>query len=211
MHHPVLLLLLLAVGDAPQLADEPQFLGRTREQWIAMLESGDRRHRTYSAWAIAEFAVEQTDAQNAMVWLNELLILTESTTGFAVRYWGAVGLGRAASKLDSDHPARVKAVEVLQQLLTDTSLGVRLAAAEWLGRLGRTRRALPVLVSAMSNSEEAVRVQAVAALEQWGPAARPAIETLRAATKDSSEYVKRISTRALQRLEEQAPVPQQSP
>lgn len=203
MQTPLMVLMLLVAGDGTMAADQPQFLGRTREQWIGVLESGDRRNRAYAAWALAEFAVRETDDQNAMVWLNELLILCESPS-LSVRYWGVVGLGRAAGKLEATHPARTKAIEVLQQLLADASPGVRLSAAEWVGPLGRSRRALPILVQAMSDENEATRVQAVSALERWGEAARPAIGTLRAATNDSSEYVKRISTRALQRLDDQS-------
>jgi len=197
-------LLLVAASEIAATADEPQFLGRTREQWIGQLESTDRRQRTHAAWAMSEFAVEQTNPEDAMLWLNELLILGESP-GLSVRYWGVIGLGRLAGKLDAAHPAHVKAVEALQHALADASPGVRIAAAEWLGLVGGSRKALPVLVEAMSHEQETVRVQAVSALEHWGEAARPALSTLRSATSDPSEYVKRISTRTLERLDGKSP------
>ena len=55
--------------------------------------------------------------------------------------------------------------------------------------------------AAMSDPQDAVRIQAIAALEKLGESARPGEATLRAATTDSSEYVKRISTRALIKLD----------
>ena len=89
----------------------------------------------------------------------------------------------------------------MQKLLADQAPAPRIAAAESLGLLGDADRALPVLVAAMSDPQDAVRIQAVAALEKLGEAARPAETTLRAATSDSSEYVKRIGARALLKLD----------
>jgi HEAT repeat protein len=54
----------------------------------------------------------------------------------------------------------------------------------------------------MESPQESVRIQAVAALAKLGPAARQAVATLTAATTDPSEYVKRISSRALAQLGE---------
>jgi HEAT repeat protein len=89
----------------------------------------------------------------------------------------------------------------LTPLLDDKAAAPRLAAAAAIGQLGQAGKALPVLVAAMKDPQDATRIQAVAALELLGAAARPAEPTLRAATTDSSEYVKRISARALEKLQ----------
>src|SRR5205085_9948977 len=73
----------------------------------------------------------------------------------------------------------------------------RVAAAEALCLLGQAEKALPVIVAAMGDPQDSVRIQAVGALEKIGPAARPAIGTLQKAATDPSEYVKRISERSL--------------
>ncbi|MCI0359153.1 MAG: HEAT repeat domain-containing protein [Planctomycetaceae bacterium] len=187
--------------SGPASAQEPQFLGRTRMQWIDALESGQRRQRGHAAWAIQEFAIQQLASDNALLWLNELLLLTESHSSPSARYWGTFGLGRLIGKLEGNVPARVKALESLPRLLQDTSPAVRIAAADALRQSTDRAAALAVLVESLSHPQDAVRIQAAAALERWGEAARPAAARLEQATSDPSEYVKRIATRTLARLE----------
>ena len=192
-----------AIAQMPP-AQEPQFLGRTRQQWIDQLESGLRGQRSHAAWAIQEFAAQEVNSQNAIVWLNELLLLSESASPSA-RYWGVLGLGRMIDRLDARAPARIKALEALPRLLKDPSSAVRIAAADALLPAKDNAAALAVLVESMSHPQDAVRIQAVAALERWGQSARPAAQTLRQATTDPSEYVKRISTRAVAKLDGKTP------
>jgi HEAT repeat protein len=181
-------------------ADEPQFLGRTRPQWVAQLESGDRRQHRHSAWAISQMATEQATDGSAMLWLNELCLLTEHAHS-SVRFWGAVGLGQFMQKLAAEHTARSKAKEALANLLEDDAAGPRLAAAEVLCQAGDVQRGLPALVAAMTHPQDAVRIQAATALERLGERARPAMATLKAANSDSSQYVQRLAARALANLE----------
>jgi HEAT repeat protein len=191
--------LIWMLTAAAALAQEPQFLGRTRQQWVERLDTGVRGQRTYAAWAISQLALQEAGPKNAMLWLNELCLLAENGS-YSVRYYGATGIGALLQKLEPSHPARATAMAALADLLRDVSPGVRLAAAEGLALAGQTKRALPVLVEGMSHPQDAIRIQAVAALEKIGEQARPAEATLQKATTDSSEYVKRISTRALAKL-----------
>jgi hypothetical protein len=101
---------LITIGQTT--GEEPQFLGRTREQWAEQLESGQRRQRSHAAWAIQEFAATQVDSENHLIWLNELLLLSESNSP-SVRYWGTVGLGRFISRQEPGSPLRSKAPEAL--------------------------------------------------------------------------------------------------
>lgn len=195
-----LLAICLAAGClASAVAEEPRFAGRTREQWVAVLDSGNRRQRNHAAWALSQFAVQEAGPQNTMLWLNELYILIESDSA-SVRYWGLIGLGQFLTKIDASHPARATAVQVLAASLKDRSPGARLAAAEALGRAGQSAKALPVLVEALKDPQDAIRIQAAMALENLGEAARPALPELNAATSDTSEYVKRISSRTVGKL-----------
>src|SRR5687768_3876967 len=122
---------LVAVWSAGLLAEEARFAGRTREEWVAVLDSGSRRQRTHAAWALSQFAAQQAGPQNTMLWLNELYLLVESDSP-SVRYWGLNGLGQFLTKIDPAHPARATAVQVLADSLKDKSPGARLAAAEAL-------------------------------------------------------------------------------
>jgi HEAT repeat protein len=193
---------LITIGIAS--GDEPQFLGRTREQWAEQLESGQRRQRSHAAWAIQEFAATQVNSENHLIWLNELLLLSESNSP-SVRYWGTVGLGRFISKQEPASALRSKAPVALSRLLKDLSPAVRIAAADALLLAPDKAAALAVLVESLSHPQDAVRIQAITALERWGEAARPAVASLRKATADSSEYVKRIATRALAKLDGTSP------
>lgn len=188
---------------APQFdyAAEPQLLGRTRDQWLADLDpSADRRRRSLAAWSIAEMAVQHADGPDKLGWLNELLLLCEDESG-TIRYWALAGVSRFAKKLPADHAGRKTAEQVFADSLNDSSLACRIIAAEGLAQLGATEKGLPVLIGALASPQEAARIQAVSALERLGPAARPAEQALQAAATDSSEYVKRISTRAIAKLQ----------
>jgi HEAT repeat protein len=192
---------LAAVCVTRAVAEEHRFAGRTREEWVGELDSGNRRQRSHAAWALSQFAVQEAGPQNTMVWLNELYLLVESDSP-SVRYWGLVGLGQFLPKLAANHPARATAVQVLATSLKDQSPGARLAAAEALARAGQTSTALPVLVAALKDPQEATRIQAAMALENLGESARAALPEIKAATSDVSEYVKRISLRTVGKLEQ---------
>jgi HEAT repeat protein len=113
-----------------------------------------------------------------------------------------LGLGRFVAQTQVGQAERTTARAALEAALKDETSGARLAAAEALALAGEPNKGLPVLIEAMESPQESVRIQAVAALAKLGPAARPALATLKAATTDSSEYVKRISSRALAQLGE---------
>lgn len=191
--------LSFAGQPVPARADEPQYVGRTRQQWVAEYDAGGEQQRSHAAWALSQFAVQQAGAADSMLWLNQLIQLVESNSS-TVRYWGLTGLGQFLGKLDADHPACASALAVLQDSLKDTSASARVVAAEALARSGRPQAALPVLVEAMQHPQESVRIQATSALASLGEAARPALPTLQRATTDDSEYVKRIAARTIARL-----------
>jgi HEAT repeat protein len=184
-------------------ADEPQFLGRTRKDWVKELDkSSNRRRRTHAAWGIAEMAIREAKPSDTMVWLNELLLLCEDESP-AVRYWGQMGLARFIAGLPADHPARPPTARLLSDAVTDSAIAVRLVAAETLVTFGPADQGLGVLVEALEHPQESVRIAAIAALQRLGPAARPAEADIRKATTDSSEYVKRISTRLVEQFDAQ--------
>jgi HEAT repeat protein len=183
----IILSTLIGVATAQET-----FLGRSVDDWKKQGGASDAQERILAAWAIAQVAGNSAN----QVSTADLAKLT-SDADPTVRYWGVLGLSSQATQ--SKDPAA--AVAVLEPLLIDKAPGPRIAAAQALGLLGRTDKSLPVLVAAMSEPQESVRIQAVAALEKLGPAARPAADTLQKARSDTSEYVKRISERAAARLE----------
>lgn len=118
----------------------------------------------------------------------------------SVRYWAAVGLHTVC--LDSGTVER--AASALKKHLDDPSPIARIASAEALCDWGHEAEALPVLIEAMQDKSDTVRLNAVIALGHIGEKARPALPQLRAATEDSFGYVTRVVKYVLQRLEQTA-------
>jgi HEAT repeat protein len=105
----------------------------------------------------------------------------------AVRYWGAIGL-RAAAKGGEDP---------LRKALEDSSVSVRIAAADALSRLGRLDEALPALARALKDENEWARHHAATVLDSLGAKADPVRDAVRAAAGDKNDYVKRVIQHAL--------------
>jgi HEAT repeat protein len=189
----------LLLSQAQGSHADDTFLGRSLDQWSAAFTSSEGQQRVHAAWAIAQFTARSAGGPKDQGHLAELVKLAGNGDA-TVRYWGVQGLDAYAQRLGANDAGQTAVVNTLQPLLADKSPAPRIAAACALGALGKTEKALPVLVAAMSDPHDAVRIQAVAALERLGTAARPAQDTLKVATSDSSEYVKRISERALSQL-----------
>jgi len=195
----IIFCLLLAWPTQLGYADDT-FLGRSADQWSDALTASKGQERIHAAWAIAQLASRSADGPNGHVYFAELVKLI-SDSDPTVRYWGVQGLGWYGERVGKQGGGQSVVANTLRPLLTDKSPAPRIAAAEQLGVLGHADQALPTLVNAMSDPQESVRIQAAAAFEKLGPSARPALETIRRGTSDSSEYVKRITERALARLE----------
>jgi len=89
-----------------------------------------------------------------------------------VRYWGAVGCSALEDKAEP-------AVDRLERALRDESPAVRIAAAEALAKLGRTKAALSALQEALEHKNIFVALYAVDAVYNIGEAATPALESKR--------------------------------
>lgn len=175
------------------------FLGRSVEQWSATLANGKGQERVEAAWALAQIAGREAGSAGDHIQFAELVKLI-SDSDPSVRYWGVLGLAGYARPLKASDSGRGAALNTLAPLLDDKAPAPRIVAAAALGQLGQTEKALPILVAALSDPQEATRIQAIAALEQLGPAAKPVEQAIQGATSDSSEYVKRISERAIKKL-----------
>jgi HEAT repeat protein len=189
-----LMSICLLVCDVTASAQD-KFLGRTASEWNQELSSSNSQTRIHAAWAIAQFA-----GQTASVDHLPALIHLSKDGDPTIRYWGATGLGLYGKAMKDNSNKIAPVIDALQPLLNDASAAPRLAAAGSIASVGKPDLALPVLVAAMDDPQESVRIQAVSALEKMGPAARPALPTLQIAASDSSEYVKRISERSLASL-----------
>lgn len=112
----------------------------------------------------------------------------------AYRYWSLVNLHRQGLLIELDRP-------VLATLLSESSPTIQIAASSALVYAGEMDSALPVLMRNLGHPSQSVRLHAAIALRDLGKDALPALDALKAATKDSWTYVARVSLDAVAALE----------
>ena len=103
--------------------------------------------------------------------------------------------GRELKKADTRNASVLRDV-----IYRESPLPMKLTAARWLSEVEDPTPHLKLLVEALSHPQATVQLQAITALADLGEKARPVIEDIRKATK-GSEYVARVSQRALKSLE----------
>ncbi len=109
----------------------------------------------------------------------------------AIRYWGATGIGNIGKDA-------VSAENKMQAALDDESISVKVAASRALCFMGKSEKALPVLIRALRGEDTWGRLQAAIVLDSIGEKARPAEEALKEAlTGQPSKYITRVANRAL--------------
>ncbi len=85
--------------------------------------------------------------------------------------------------------------------MKDPAAIVHIAAAHALCDWGEEKEALPVLAEALKGKTDKARLFAIIAVNKIGEKARPALPQIKAALKDSDNYVKRVARTTLTRLE----------
>jgi len=108
-----------------------------------------------------------------------------------IRYWTMIGIGNIG--VDA-----LSAQGQVTRTLRDGSVCVRVAAARALCRMNKPDRALPVLITALDDTNQWARLQAAIVLDSIGEMARPAEGALkRALTGQPNKYITRVANRAL--------------
>lgn len=199
--------------EVRNLAKDPKHqetLGRMRFQLISWTQSTSDAHLlpepllkdTYPIRKTQEHAQPSLDrflaaARSANTEEQEMfedLLRTVAEPAYrdpAVRWWVMMGCGNV------DERAR-PALDTIREALKDESRPVRIAAARALDRLGHTDEALPVLVEALTNDNEYTRLWAITVLDEMDDRARPALDAIRAATKNQpNKYITGVAQKAL--------------
>jgi len=133
----------------------------------ATAEAGGHARETAAAArydAILAAAWDVADQPAAAPWQERL-----AASDPAVRFWAVQGIGWGASR------EAAAAAPMLEPVLTDPDLVVRVAAAWWLAKLtaGKHRPALDTLAAALGKADREVRQQILVGIDQLGDAARP--------------------------------------
>ncbi|UCH64013.1 MAG: sulfatase-like hydrolase/transferase, partial [Fidelibacterota bacterium] len=160
----------------------------TRPHWRDQLDATDLQEHL--------LAIKALDGQNPTRVIPAYFEALEDKDA-PVRYWAVVGLHNTCKDAGTINKARI-ALHGL--MIGDTSQSVRVAAAHALCDWGWEDQALPVLVDALEQGADNVRLAAATALGRIGEKARPALPQLKAAMKDRYEYVPRVCKYTLQRL-----------
>jgi HEAT repeat protein len=189
MSRPLALSIVLLASTAAA-ADEATVLGRTVSSWNCALASNDVATRHLAAWALVQAGEPAADALRGAL----------SHDDPAVRYWAVLGVARGAGQRRPDDPQRAEALAHLRARLADPAPSPRIAAAEEVARLTSANEGLSVLVAALGDPQDAVRIQAITSLERLGKTGAPARDAIERADRDSSEYVRRISSRLIRLL-----------
>jgi len=114
----------------------------------------------------------------------------------SVRYWAIVGLHYNSKATNTD---RAKAA--FEKSLNDPAAVVRIAAAHALCDWGEEAKALPVLAAGLNDKIDKARLHAIIALNKIGEKARPLLTQIKAALKDSDDYVRRVAKTTMNQLE----------
>lgn len=157
--------------------------GRTLTEWAAELQSSSPVARRRAILSVAAFG------KAAVPVLTQALVHEDAV----VRYWAASELGDLGEGAKS-------AVEPLRTLLGEKSIGVRIAAAYALCRIGHVEESLPTLLEGLKNSERGVWNSSADFLARIGPPAKAAIPTLEEEGKRGADHIADICNEALRRI-----------
>jgi len=170
-------ILLGEIVESRDLGLIPEFLMHTRAATPYELGFHQELYPQKKLLAIAELI--RSGSGNRDDYLS-LLADKEAT----VRYWAVLGLVHLGDKSRST-------VDALTSVLEDSSMDVRLEAADALCRLGCPKLAIEVAVNALEHDSDWVRLQAIEVFKQMGPEARPFIDQIRRAVGTTrNSYVK---------------------
>lgn len=157
--------------------------GRSLGEWADQLHSSSPMVRRRAALSLGAFG------KSAVRELTQAL----SHDDPVVRYWAASELGDLGDNAKS-------ALGALRKVHGEKSIGVRIAAAYALCRIGQVEEGLPALLEGLQHNERGVWNSSADFLARIGPAAKGAIPTLEAAGKREGDHIADICNEALRRI-----------
>lgn len=177
----VILHLALSSSSAVRAADV--VAGRSLTNWTAELQSSSPVVRRRAVLSLAAFG------KSAVPVLTQALIHDDPV----VRYWAASALGDLGDEAKS-------AIEPLRKMQGEKPIGVRIAAAYALCRIGQVEEGLPTLLEGLKDETRGVWNSSADFLARIGPPAKAAIPTLEAEGKRGADHIADICNEALRRI-----------
>ncbi len=174
---------VLVVTFQERLSAADVVAGRTLPEWLAELQSPSSVARRRAVLSVGAFG------KSAVTELTKALAHEDTV----VRYW-------AASELGDLGDAAKSALEPLRMLHAETVLGVRIAAAYGLCRVGQVEEGLPTLLEGLKSDTRGVWNSSADFLARIGPSAKAAIPTLEVEGKRGADHIADICNEALRRI-----------
>jgi uncharacterized sulfatase len=176
-------ILLLVVMAADSARGEKTIAGRSLADWSAELQSPSpvvRRRAVLSMGAFGRGAVSE---------VTKALAHEDAV----VRYWAASALGDLGDEAKS-------VIEPLRKVHGEKPIGVRIAAAYALCRIGQVEEGLPTLLEGLKDETRGVWNSSADFLARIGPPAKAAIPTLETEGKRGADHIADICNEALLRI-----------
>ena len=174
----LLFVLCLLVVRSGTSAESPAVVaGRSLSEWSAEAGSANGIARRRAVISLGAFGLR------AVPELTQAL----SHEDAAVRYWAASELGDLADGTQSK--VFQPAVESLQRMRQEPAIGVRIAAAYALCRIGLIDDALPTLLDGLKHNERGVWNSAADFLARIGPPAKSAIPVIEQEGRRGDDHI----------------------
>ncbi|MCH7558703.1 MAG: sulfatase-like hydrolase/transferase [Planctomycetes bacterium] len=173
-------------GDKVSATERPKTPAKDEQHWRNKLDRTDLLERLQK--------IKELDLQGRQAIPRYLRALSDKYA--SVRYWAVIGLHN-----NCKWPVDIIGTKTaLKTMLDDPAPVVRIAAAHALCDWGYEKHGLPVLAEALKDKTAKARLYAIIALNKIGEKARPVLPQIKAALKDSDNYVQRVARTTLERL-----------
>jgi HEAT repeat protein len=185
-------------------ADDPEYMGRKKSEWLEMLKTDENaRRRKLAATALSQIAIANPTTYKEIV--SVLGRALNNDIGSGVRQQAALFLGQSALKVlekDSDLDPRNVVQDLADNLRVEKEADVRKEVATALGLYGKAAKAgVQPLVKVLADSDAGVRAAAAEALGRIGADAKAGAPGLISLIKDADATVRAAAIFSLGRVE----------
>ena len=173
--------------DKVSTTERPKTPAKDEQHWRNKLDRTDLLERLQK--------IKELDLQGRQAIPRYLRALSDKYA--SVRYWAVIGLHNNCKRSSDIKRAKT----AFRKSLKDPAAIVRITAAHAMCDWGEEKEALPVLAEALKDKTAKARLYAIIALNKIGEKARPVLPQIKAAPKDSDNYVQRVTRTTLKQLE----------
>lgn len=173
--------------DKVSTTERPRTPAKDEQHWRIKLDRTDQLERLRK--------IKELDGQGYRAIPKYFKAMSDKYA--SVRYWAVIGLHNNCKRSSDIKRAKTALIKSLK----DPATIVRVAAAHAMCDWDQEKIALPVLAEALKDKTDKARLYAIIALNKIGEKARPVLPQIKAALKDSDNYVQRVTRATVRQLE----------